>query len=233
MAAYRAWIIRIAKWAGLALCPVVAAVWAASWCFNVSRDDSRPGHRLWVLRMQDGCLVVTWVTDPHWNRSWGQLKWWARWRDPDPPPPPPPPPPPAAAWQGTRRVYTSHGPPPSLGMLVTTAPPPPAATAPARVGGKPWWDPTTLDWRPRLHRLKGNWPLMTCSVPLWMVFAGVAGTTACLWWYQPRFTRPGHCRACGYNLAGLGPATPCPECGRSDANAKTVSDLVRDDEDDG
>lgn len=53
--------------------------------------------------------------------------------------------------------------------------------------------------------------LTVLNIPLWpwvSLFGGLAGL---LWWRSCK-AFPGHCRKCGYDLAGLA-TEMCPECG--------------------
>ena len=57
------------------------------------------------------------------------------------------------------------------------------------------------------------------AIPLWMLILGTAAPGAYLL-YRTRLAT-GRCRQCGYDLTGLPPNSPCPECGRpSGAKAK-------------
>jgi hypothetical protein len=49
------------------------------------------------------------------------------------------------------------------------------------------------------------------EVNLWLLFLLIAIPAASLWRRHLR-VRPGHCRTCRYNLAGVTGGT-CPECG--------------------
>jgi hypothetical protein len=59
-----------------------------------------------------------------------------------------------------------------------------------------------------------RYPVRVVYVPLWpwagLFLAGAAG----MWLWAPRRVKPGVCRGCGYDLAGLTGKT-CPECGES------------------
>lgn len=54
--------------------------------------------------------------------------------------------------------------------------------------------------------------IVEVAVPLWALALPAALLAAMLW--HVRRPRPGRCNHCGYNLSGLPPAAPCPECGR-------------------
>jgi hypothetical protein len=51
------------------------------------------------------------------------------------------------------------------------------------------------------------------TLPLWMPFAAFALPSVWLLWPHLRLTRHGHCPRCHYDLRGLPPNSPCPECG--------------------
>jgi hypothetical protein len=52
----------------------------------------------------------------------------------------------------------------------------------------------------------------TVGIPLWMPLAAMIAAGAWLAFQHRR--RSGHCPKCDYDLAGLEPGAPCPECGR-------------------
>lgn len=77
--------------------------------------------------------------------------------------------------------------------------------------GVPGWERAGLLW-PRIGARPGHWG--RGYIPLWLPFLIVATPTALLWWRdrRPRRYPPGHCRFCGYDLAG-NVSGICPECG--------------------
>ncbi len=79
-----------------------------------------------------------------------------------------------------------------------------------------WRAQRWLTWRPT-WRFENSAILrgLDLAVPLWMPFLAAALPTGWLWWRDRRRARPGHCVACGYDLAGLAAGAACPECGAS------------------
>ena len=54
--------------------------------------------------------------------------------------------------------------------------------------------------------------LSALYIPLWPWAVLLGGGATLLWWRARRVPIPGHCRKCGYDLAGLSDEK-CPECG--------------------
>ena len=67
-------------------------------------------------------------------------------------------------------------------------------------------------WLPRVETRDGNWILV---VPYWLPLATSALPAAFLLWWDRRGIPPGLCPHCRYNLQGLLPNSPCPECGKA------------------
>jgi hypothetical protein len=72
------------------------------------------------------------------------------------------------------------------------------------------WIPDWSQWSSTYRSYtRYHWSM---GLPLWMLFLLSALPTAFLWWRGRRRIPPGHCRNCGYNLAG-NVSGVCPECG--------------------
>jgi hypothetical protein len=71
-----------------------------------------------------------------------------------------------------------------------------------------WW-PEAINVGP------GNFTKYYVFVPIWMPLVAFAVPSALAWWRHARRVRPGQCKTCRYNLAGLATGTLCPECGTS------------------
>ena len=70
----------------------------------------------------------------------------------------------------------------------------------------------TLALRPVWDGASGHQKRLA-SLPMWIPVAMVGVPTWLLWRRLGRLARSGVCPACGYDLAGLAAAVPCPECG--------------------
>ena len=82
---------------------------------------------------------------------------------------------------------------------------PPAGFMFERISFVKWKNRTWLPGPIRRNQTSG------ITIPLWPL-AALLGAPGAFLRIRMRH-RPGHCRACGYDLAGLA-AGPCPECGR-------------------
>src|SRR5262249_20025072 len=72
-----------------------------------------------------------------------------------------------------------------------------------------WW------WEFDEGSLPHDWSVL---VPIWMLALPSLLTSATAWRLDTlarRRARVGLCPKCGYNLAGLPPTSPCPECGQA------------------
>jgi hypothetical protein len=80
-----------------------------------------------------------------------------------------------------------------------------------RVAG--WTGRTSpFQWRPRFGHSRAGWYFI---LPLWIPLAASGLLTGASWWRWWTAVAPGGCIACGYDLKGLAPNTPCPECGHT------------------
>ena len=68
-----------------------------------------------------------------------------------------------------------------------------------------------------------RWPGWTMEkrieMPIWLPIAICAATG--VWLCRRALPRSGHCPRCRYNLAGLPPDSPCPECGQPTASTES------------
>jgi hypothetical protein len=72
--------------------------------------------------------------------------------------------------------------------------------------------PVFAPWWVQRRQFSGRLPArFWWRIPLWMPFAGSTALALWLWW-RDRPYPSGHCRTCGYNLAG-NVSGVCPECG--------------------
>lgn len=70
-------------------------------------------------------------------------------------------------------------------------------------------------WGFACERARGR---LLLAAPMWFIVGSVAAPTALAWWVARKRPGPGCCRACGYDLRGLGAGVQagdvvCPECG--------------------
>jgi len=59
--------------------------------------------------------------------------------------------------------------------------------------------------------------LHTLWIPAWWPPVIVGMLAGVAWWRASKAPGPGHCPRCGYDLTGLTPGAPCPECGPRNA----------------
>jgi hypothetical protein len=108
----------------------------------------------------------------------------------------------------SRTIFVSRGVACSISYAGAIAGLPPPGWFRYRLGAM-GEDVPPVEWWPRWSR---DERLTLLSLPLWIPFLALALPTAWLFWSDRRRARPGHC-ACGYDLTGLAPDAPCPECG--------------------
>ncbi len=68
-----------------------------------------------------------------------------------------------------------------------------------------------------LHLAWGSITRSSFTLTLWYPLLVLVLATGTAWRIDARarrLTKEGHCSSCGYDLAGLAPESPCPECGR-------------------
>lgn len=74
------------------------------------------------------------------------------------------------------------------------------------------WRPSTAAARVSRGTPRSAMTLRVECVPLWPWLVLSVGATGMIWWRAGKREKPGHCRECGYDLAGLA-GEKCPECG--------------------
>ncbi|HMN41800.1 MAG TPA: hypothetical protein PKE29_13220 [Phycisphaerales bacterium] len=85
-----------------------------------------------------------------------------------------------------------------------------------------------LKWLPHagsIGSLLGPGRRWYLELPLWIPFAGAAAIAALAWRTHLRPRSPAElaaCPACGYDLRGLAPSAPCPECGATAASRQPI-----------
>ena len=93
----------------------------------------------------------------------------------------------------------------SIGMVIYAPRPAEVQWQTFQVG---FWCHWKMDWRV-------DSTLEYLRVPLWMPGPVFATISSIAWRLDCRDRRRGHlCPSCGYDLAGLAPSRPCPECGK-------------------
>jgi hypothetical protein len=90
-----------------------------------------------------------------------------------------------------------------------------------RLWGRRWiagWGGQSIPllWRPRFEKSLPGWHFV---LPLWIPLAASGLLTGATWWRWWTAVAPGGCAACGYDLKGLAPSSPCPECGHAPAKS--------------
>jgi hypothetical protein len=76
-------------------------------------------------------------------------------------------------------------------------------------------DPVSTNWSVKLYFVSADGHMQMVFLPLWMLLILTGASAAALRFWTHRMTPPGHCRRCGYDLAGLSERAACPECGAS------------------
>lgn len=85
------------------------------------------------------------------------------------------------------------------------------------------WGPGLVNWRGPFMRATptaGTNKIWEVGVPLWQPLLVLLPIVALAWHLDLtalRRARAGHCPKCNYDLSGLPPGTPCPECGKAAA----------------
>lgn len=77
-------------------------------------------------------------------------------------------------------------------------------------------------WPSASSTTSGTTRMFSLNVPLWLPIAPLAVPAILLWWSGRGRVRPGGCRGCRYDLSGLPPGAPCPECGRLEGRSGTA-----------
>ncbi len=70
-------------------------------------------------------------------------------------------------------------------------------------------------WEPGLHMGQFDLTDGRLRLPTWFISTAAVATTILLWRLDRPPRTPNTCATCTYDLTGLPPTAPCPECGRA------------------